>query len=66
MIGYLDIDNKGNIYSNSSATTPVNNVHIINNIQDTPAVTAGGKKEEAPKGDAVTVVGARPIHKKRS
>jgi hypothetical protein len=56
MIGYLDINNKGNVYNNSSAATPVNNVH------NTPAVTAGGKREEAQEGDAVTVLGTRPIH----
>jgi hypothetical protein len=32
MIGYPDINNKGNVYNNSSAITPVNSVHIVNNI----------------------------------
>jgi hypothetical protein len=58
MIGYLDINSKGN----SSAATPVNNVRIVNSIHDTPAITAGWKREEALEGDAVTVLGARPIH----
>jgi hypothetical protein len=62
MIGYLDINNKGNVYNNSSAATPVNSVRIVNSVHNTPAVTAGGKREEALEGDAVTVLGGRPIH----
>jgi hypothetical protein len=62
MIGYFDIDIKGNIYSNSSATTPINSVRVVTCVDNTPIVTAGGKKKEAPEGDAVTVLGARPIH----
>jgi hypothetical protein len=64
MIGYLNIDNKGNVYSNSSATTPVNNARIITCVNNTPVVTAGGKREKAPERDAVTVLGARPIYQK--
>jgi hypothetical protein len=60
MVGYL------NIYSNSSATTPVNSVCIITFIDNTPAVTARGKREEAPEEDAVTVLGSRPIHQRCS
>ena len=44
--GYLDIDNKGYVYSNSSATTPVNSVRVVTCVPDTPAVTAGGKRGE--------------------
>jgi hypothetical protein len=40
MIGYLDINNKHNIYRNSSAITPVNNVRIINIVHNIPDVTA--------------------------
>jgi hypothetical protein len=29
-------------------------------------VTTGGKREDAPEEDAVTVLGARPIHERRS
>jgi hypothetical protein len=65
MIGYLDIDIKGNVYNNSSATTPVNSVCIVTCVDNTPIVTARRKREEAPEGDAVTVVGARPIHQRR-
>jgi hypothetical protein len=66
MIGYLNIDNKGNIYSNSSATTLVNSVRVVNSVHDTPDVTAGRKREEAPEGDAVSVLGAILIHQRRS
>jgi hypothetical protein len=66
MMGYLDIDNKGNIYNNSSVTTPVNIIRVVNSVHDTPAVTAGGKRKEAPERDTVTVLGARPIHQRRS
>jgi hypothetical protein len=61
MIGSLDIDIKGNFYNNSSTTTPVNSIRVVNSVHDTPAMTAGGKREEAPEGDVVTVLGARPI-----
>jgi hypothetical protein len=50
MIGYLDIDIKVNIYSNSSATTPINSIRIITCVDSTPIVTAGGKRKEAQKG----------------
>ena len=59
MIGYLDIN--GYVYSNSSATTPVNSVRLVNCVHDTPAVTAGGNRGEgrkAPEGDAVTALSA--------
>ena len=59
MIGYLDIN--GYVYSNSSATTPVNSVRLVTCVHDTPAVTAGGNRgesREAPQGDTVTALGA--------
>jgi hypothetical protein len=62
MIGYLNINIKGNVYNNSSAATPVNSVCIVTCIDNTPVMTAGGKREEAPEGDAVTVLGSIPIH----
>ena len=46
MIGYLNIDIKVYVYSNSSATTPVNSVRVVTSVPDTPAVTAGGKRGE--------------------
>ena len=61
MIGYLDIDINGYVYSNSSATTPVNSVRVVTSVHATPAVTAGGKRgqtRKAPEGDAVTALGA--------
>ena len=60
MIGYLDIN--GYVYSNSSATTPVNSVRLVTRVHDTPAVTAGGNREgrKALEGDAVTILGAVP------
>ena len=63
MIGYLDIDINGYVYSNSSATTPVNNVRVLTSVHATPDVTAGGNKGEtrkASEGDAVTALGADP------
>jgi hypothetical protein len=66
IVGYLNIDIKGNIYSNSSATTLVNSICVITFIDNTPAVTARGKREEAPEEDAVTVLGVRPIHQRCS
>ena len=63
MIGYLDIDINGYVYSNSSATTPVNSVRVVTSVHATPAVTAGGNRGEgmkAPEGDAVTALGANP------
>ena len=44
MIGYLDIN--GYVYSNSSATTPVNSVRLVTCVHDTPAVTARGNRED--------------------
>lgn len=44
MIGYLDIDINGYVYSNSSATTPVNSVRVVTSVYATPAVTAGGNR----------------------
>ena len=61
MIGYLAIN--GYVYSNSSATTPVNSVRLITCVHDTPAVTAGGNRGEgrkASEGDAVTALTADP------
>jgi hypothetical protein len=66
MISYLDINNKGNVYNNSSATTPVNSIRVVTCIDNTPVVTAGGKREKTPEQDAVTVLGARPIHQRCS
>ena len=63
MIGYLDIDIRGCVYNNSSATTPVNSVRLVSCVHDTPAVTAGGNRgegEKAPEGDVVTALGADP------
>ena len=63
MIGYLDIDINGYVYSNSSATTPVNSARVVTSVHATPAVTAGGNRGEgrkAPEGDAVTALGADP------
>ena len=63
MISYLDIDIHGYVYSNSSATTPVNSVRVVTSVHATPAVTAGGKRgqtRKAPEGDAVTALGVDP------
>jgi hypothetical protein len=60
MTGYLNIDIKNNVYSNSRA--PVHGVLVVTCVHATPAVTAGGKREEAPEGDAVTTLGAKPVH----
>uniref|UniRef100_N1QVG4 Uncharacterized protein n=1 Tax=Aegilops tauschii TaxID=37682 RepID=N1QVG4_AEGTA len=46
MIGYLDIDINGYVYSNISATTPVNSIRVVTSVHATPAVTAGGKRGE--------------------
>jgi hypothetical protein len=40
--GYLDIDIKNNIYSNSR--TPVNSIRVVTCVHATSAVTAGGKR----------------------
>ena len=64
MIGYLDIEINGYVYNNTSATTPLNNVHVITSVHATPTVTAGGNRGEgrkSPKGDAVTALGADPL-----
>jgi uncharacterized protein YunC (DUF1805 family) len=58
MIGYLDIDIKNTVYSNSR--TPVNSVCIITCVHTTPAVTAGGKRGETGKAPEV------PTHQRRS
>jgi hypothetical protein len=50
MIGFLNIDIKGNVYSNSSTTTPVNSVRVVNNVHDTPAMTTGGKRRGTRRG----------------
>jgi hypothetical protein len=62
MIDYLDIDIKGNVYSNSLATTLVNSVRVVNSVHDTHDVTAGGKREDALEGDVVIVLCAMAIH----
>jgi hypothetical protein len=41
---YLDIDIKNNVYSNS--WTPVNNGYVLTCVHTTPAVTAGGKRDQ--------------------
>ena len=61
MIGYLDIN--GYVYNNSSATTPVNSVRLVTCVHDTPAVTAGGNREETRKTPEVDAVTA---HQRRS
>ena len=63
MIGYLGVDINGYVYSNSSATTPVNSVRVVTSVHATPAVTAGGNRGEgrkAPEGDAVTTLDGDP------
>ncbi|KAF6993975.1 hypothetical protein CFC21_061582 [Triticum aestivum] len=53
----------GYVYSNSSATTPVNSVRVVTSVHVTSVVTAGGNRGEgmkAPEGDAVTTLGANP------
>jgi hypothetical protein len=60
MIDYLDINIKNNVYNNSR--TLVNNVLFTTCIHATPAVTADGKREEVSEGDAVTILGAEPVH----
>jgi hypothetical protein len=51
MIGYLDIDIKNTIYSNSR--TSVNSVRIVTCIHGTPTVTVGGKRGETWKAPEV-------------
>ena len=61
--GYIDIDTHDHVYSNTSATTPVNSVHVVTSIHATPAVTAGGNRgetREALEGDVVTALGVYP------
>jgi uncharacterized protein YunC (DUF1805 family) len=58
MIGYLDIDIKNTVYSNSR--TPVNSVRVVTCVHATPAVTAGGKRGETRKAPEV------PTHQRRS
>jgi hypothetical protein len=53
MIGYLDIDIKNTVYSNSR--TPVNSVRVVTCVHATPAVTARGKR-----GDRKGTRGAEP------
>jgi hypothetical protein len=47
MIGYLDIDIKNTVYSNSR--TSVNSVRVVTCVHATPTVTAGGKRGETRK-----------------
>jgi hypothetical protein len=42
MIGYLDIDIKNTVYSNSR--TPVHSVRVVTYVHATPVVTTGGKR----------------------
>jgi hypothetical protein len=58
MIGYLDIDIKNTVYSNSR--TPVNIVCVVTFVHATPAMTAGGKRGETWKAPEV------PTHQRRS
>jgi hypothetical protein len=58
MIGYLDIDIKNTVYSNSR--TLVNSVRVVISVHDTPTVTAGGKRGETEKAPEV------PTHQRRS
>jgi hypothetical protein len=58
MIGYIDIDIKNTVYSNSR--TPANSVHVVTCVHATPTVTAGGKRGEAGKAPEV------PTHHRRS
>jgi hypothetical protein len=51
-------DIKNNVYKKSRA--PVHNILVVTCVHATPVVTAGGKREEAPEGDAVTALGAEP------
>ncbi|KAE8779666.1 putative receptor-like protein kinase [Hordeum vulgare] len=39
MIGYLDIDINGFVYSNSLTTTPVSSVRVVTSVHATPAMT---------------------------
>jgi hypothetical protein len=58
MIGYLDIDIKNTVYSNSR--TSVNSVCVVICVHATPAVTAEGKRGETRKAPEV------PTHQRRS
>jgi uncharacterized protein YunC (DUF1805 family) len=49
-IGYLDIDIKGNVYSNSSAITSVNSVRVVTCVHNFLAMTAGGKRGGTERG----------------
>jgi uncharacterized protein YunC (DUF1805 family) len=51
MIGYLDIDIKNTVYSNSR--TPVNSVRVVIWVHVTPVVTVGGKRGETGKAPEV-------------
>jgi uncharacterized protein YunC (DUF1805 family) len=52
MIGYLDIDIKNTVYSNSR--TPVNTVRGVTCVHITPAVTAEEKRGETEKAPEVS------------
>jgi hypothetical protein len=58
MTAYLDIDIKNNVYNNLRA--PLHSVLVFTCVHATPAVTAGGKREVALEGNAVTALGAEP------
>jgi hypothetical protein len=58
MIGYLDIDIKNTVYSNSR--TPVIIVRVVTCVHATPAVTGAGKRGET--GNALEV----PTHQRCS
>jgi uncharacterized protein YunC (DUF1805 family) len=58
MIGYLDIDIKNTVYSNSR--TLVHNVRVITCVHATPIVTAGEKRGDTGKAPEV------PTHQRRS
>jgi hypothetical protein len=46
--------------------TPSSGANGIKRNYTSTTMIAGGKREEAPEGDAVTILGARPIHQRRS
>jgi hypothetical protein len=58
MTGYLDIDIKNTVYSNSR--TPVNSIRVVTCVHATSTVTAGGKRGETGKTPEV------PTHQRRS
>jgi hypothetical protein len=66
MIGYLDIDINGNVYSNSSATTLVNNVSVVTCVHNTTFRDCGREDRRYIEREAVIVLGTVPVHQIRS